>query len=219
MASTWTMITARALLLDVDGLMVDSEPLWFEVEHDFARSRGGDWTAQHARAALGKGQASALRAMAELGMRVDPSRDLVELEDRFLVRAGELRVKPGCRELLAAARGRVPVAAASSSVIRLVSAVLDVLGLAPNFDAVVGGDEVAHPKPAPDIFLTAAARLGVEPVGCVVLEDSLAGAMAGRAARMEVIAVPEWPTEGLDDVATRVVGSLLEARHILRFER
>ena len=107
------MITARALLFDVDGLMVDSEPLWFEVERDFARSRGGDWTFELAHAAIGKGLANTLRIMADLGMRVDPARDSAEVVDRFLARASEVTAKPGCRELLAAAKGVVPLAAAS----------------------------------------------------------------------------------------------------------
>jgi beta-phosphoglucomutase-like phosphatase (HAD superfamily) len=118
--------------------------------------------------------------------------------------------------MLDAARGVVPLAAASSSARRLVHGVLEGLSLAPYFDAIVTGDDVVHPKPAPDIFLEAARRLGVEPSGCVVLEDSLAGATAGHAAAMAVIAVPEHETPGIERVATHVVRDLHEARARIR---
>jgi len=213
------MITANALLFDMDGLMVDSEPLWFEVEREFARSRGGDWTHDLAHACIGKGLANTLRVMGELGLPVDPARDQAEIVDRFLARASELVVKPGCRELLEAAKGAVPLAAASSSARRLVHGVLEGLALAPFFEAIVSGDDVVNPKPAPEIFLTAAARIGAAPGGCVVLEDSLAGATAGHAAGMQVIAVPEHETPGIERVATRVVASHVEARAMLRLER
>lgn len=212
-------ITARALLFDVDGLMVDSEPLWFEVERDFARSRGGEWTVELAHACIGKGLANTLQTMAGLGMRVEPARDGAEVVDRFLARASEVKAKPGARELIAAARGVVPLAAASSSARRIVLAMLEGLALAPLFDAIVTGDDVEHPKPAPDIFLLAAKRLGVEPAGCVVLEDSLAGATAGWRAGTQVVAVPEHPIAGIEKVATIVVRSLVDARERLRLER
>src|SRR5580704_11179479 len=121
----------------MDGLMVDSEPTWFEVERDFARARGAEWTPALAHACIGKGLANTLRAMEdELGLRIDQGRDQAEIIDRFLARSGSITVKPGCRELLDAARGVVPLAAASSSAHRLVHGVLDGLGLAPYFQAI-----------------------------------------------------------------------------------
>jgi beta-phosphoglucomutase-like phosphatase (HAD superfamily) len=212
------VITARALLLDMDGLMVDSEPLWFEVERDFARAHGGDWTPELAASGIGKGLDHTLRTMHEaFGLSIDRESHEKEIVDRFLSRAHTIAIKAGCLELLAAGRGVIPMAAASSSVGRLVRGVLEGLGLAPNFHAIVSGDDVVNPKPAPDIFLEAARRLGVEPAGCVVLEDSLAGATAAHAAKMRVIAVPERVTPGIEAVATIVVGDLHEARRSLVF--
>jgi sugar-phosphatase len=213
------VIAAQALLFDMDGLMVDSEPLWFEVERDFARAHGGDWTPELAASGIGKGLDHTLRTMnAAFGLPVGPSHRPTHeawIVDTFLARAHKIAIKTGCLELLAAGKGVVPMAAASSSVGRLVRGVLHGLGLAPSFDAIVSGDDVANPKPAPDIFLEAARRLGVAPAACVVLEDSLAGTTAAHAAGMQVIAVPERSTPGIEKVATMVVADLHEARRAL----
>jgi beta-phosphoglucomutase-like phosphatase (HAD superfamily) len=214
------VITARALLFDMDGLMVDSEPLWFEVERDFARAHGGDWTHELAASGIGKGLDHTLRTMhASFGLPIDRVAHEKEIVERFLARAHTIAVKTGCREFLAAARGVVPMAAASSSVRRLVHGVLEGLDLAPSFDVIVSGDDVVNPKPAPDIFLEAARRLGVAPAECVVLEDSLAGTTAAHAAGMHVIAVPERQTPGIEKVATIIVADLHEAYRNVRLAR
>jgi sugar-phosphatase len=213
----------RALLLDMDGLMIDSEPLWFRVERAYARAHGADWTAAQAAANVGRGIPATLATMqATLGIAVDdPARDAEAIIDAFARQVGELELKRGCAELLAAARGRVKLALASSSPRRLVDAVVARFALGDVLDAVVPGDAVARTKPAPDIFLAAASRVGVAPQGCVVLEDSLAGATAGRAAGMHVIAVPEGAREGrgFEAVADAVVGDLGEALALLDLGR
>jgi beta-phosphoglucomutase-like phosphatase (HAD superfamily) len=126
----------------------------------------------------------------------------------------------------------VPIAVASSSTRRLVHGVLEGLGVLARFDVALSGDDVARPKPAPDLFLEAARRIGARAEDCVVLEDSLAGATAGHAAGMRVIAVPDGAsaasprrgphqgqqTPGIDRVATIVVRDLHEARAHLRLE-
>jgi sugar-phosphatase len=212
------VITAHALLFDMDGLMVDSEPLWFEVERDFARAHGGDWTHALAATGIGKGLDHTLRTMhATFGLPIDRPKHEKWIVDTFLDRRHTIAVKAGCRELLAAGKGALPMAAASSSVGRLVRGVLEGLGLAPSFDAIVSGDDVANPKPAPDIFLEAARRLGVEASKCVVLEDSLAGATAAHAAGMQVIVVPERAHAGIEKVATVIVRDLHEAKQLLTF--
>ncbi len=206
----------RALLLDMDGLMVDSEPLWFRVERAFAASRGGDWTEALAHECVGRGMAATLARMGEVfGFPVDEASDSAEIVDRFVARTGELALKPGCRELLHEARGRVKLALASSSAERLIAAVVARFELAPFLDAVVSGESVARPKPAPDVFLRAAAALGVDPAACVVLEDSPAGTSAGRAAGMKVIAVPEGDIGGRIFEADAIVADLFEARALL----
>ena len=216
------MIPCRALLFDMDGLMVDSEPLWFQVERDFARARGGDWTEELGTACIGQGMANTLRVMHEsFGFPVDVERDASVIVELFVARVGELTLKTGFDELLAEALSKgVPRALASSSARRLVEATLARFGVRERFDAVVTGDCVAHPKPAPDIFLEAARRLGVPPDGCVVLEDSLAGVRAARAAGMRVIAVPEGVASAeMTSLAEAVVSDLHAARAILSLER
>ena len=212
------MIEADALLFDMDGLMVDSEPLWFEVERAFARARGGDWTDDLADACVGKGLLNTLHVLgARFHFPVEPVAMVDEIIDAFILRASELRLKPGCAEILAAARGKVPMACASSSHSRLVHAALERLSLTAFFDAIVTGDAVLHPKPAPDVFLLAAERLAALPARCVVLEDSMAGVTAGVAAGMRVIAVPEHDPAAFAGKADVVVKDLFEARAHLGF--
>lgn len=212
------MIPCRALLFDMDGLMVDSEPLWFDVEREFARARGGDWTEELGTACIGQGMVNTLRVMHEsFGFPVDVERDASVIVELFVSRVAELALKPGFEALLSEARSRgVPTALASSSARRLVEATLARFGVRERFDAVVTGDCVAHPKPAPDIFLEAARRLGVPPEECVVLEDSLAGVRAARAAGMRVIAVPEGsPSAEMTAQADAVVVDLHAAHALL----
>jgi beta-phosphoglucomutase-like phosphatase (HAD superfamily) len=212
------VIPCRALLFDMDGLMVDSEPLWFAVEREFARARGGDWTEELGTACVGQGLANTLRVMhASFGFPVDLARDATVIVELFVARVAELTLKVGFEELFAEAHARrVPRALGSSSARRLVEATLARFGVRERFDAIVTGDCVAHPKPAPDIFLEAARRLRVAPEGCVVLEDSLAGVRAARAAGMRVIAIPEGPASPeMTALADAVVGDLHAARGLL----
>jgi HAD superfamily hydrolase (TIGR01509 family) len=105
----------------------------------------------------------------------------------------------GVRELLAALhQAGIPLAIASSAPARWVVGAVERLGIRPLFDAVVTGDEVAHRKPAPDVYLEAARRLGADPARSVAIEDSSPGITAARAAGMKAIAIPHWLTERHD---------------------
>jgi sugar-phosphatase len=204
----------RALLWDMDGLLVDSEPLWYLVERDFAKRRGADFTEEHGLANKGKGIAHTVHFMHQLfGFPVDVERDVAELIDTFMARTAELTLKPGARELLDRTRGAYALALASSSHRRLVDKTLDQFHLRPVFGAIVSGQDAARPKPAPDVFLRAAELLDVPIQECVVLEDSIAGVTAGRAAGAIVIAVPEGPpdAEPFAERADAVLPDLFEA--------
>jgi len=213
-------IIPGALLFDMDGLMVDSEPLWFEAERDLARELGSDWTHAEAQASTGTGLRAVVRTITtKAGARLTVDEGVAVLTERFVARIDRLQLKPGCRELIEIARAaRVPIAVASSNERWLVETILGRFDLVSSFAAIVSGSDVKNAKPAPDIFLEAAARLGVVPAKCVVLEDALAGATAGHAAGMVVIAVPEGTRDGFAAVATHVVADLFAARALLSFE-
>jgi beta-phosphoglucomutase-like phosphatase (HAD superfamily) len=215
------VIPFKALIFDMDGLMVDSEPLWFQVQRDFASGRGAQWTPALADQCVGKGLANTIRVMAEvLGFPVDVDRDAAAIVDAFIAQVGSLALKGGCMEIVAAAERhpmRLPRAVASSSARRLVEATLGRFGLVERFDVLVCGDAVSRPKPAPDVFLLAAKRMGVTPETCVVLVDSLAGVLAARAAGMRVVAVPERADDRFL-VADAVVSDLYQARALLRLD-
>jgi len=207
--------TPDALILDMDGLMIDSEPLWFEVERAFCEARGGAWTHEHARLCTGRGVPATLEEMNRVhGFPIDVEADTRAIIDAFVARVAELRLKPGCIELIDVASPRLPLAVASSSPLRLIHAALARFDLLSRFGAVISGESVARPKPAPDIFLHASDALRVSPPRCAAFEDSLAGATAARAAGMFVIAVPEgaWEGRGFEAVSDVVVGDLFEAR-------
>lgn len=214
-------IAAGAIVFDMDGLLVDSEPVWCEVEGDFVRARGGAWTPELARACIGQGLANTLRVMGDtFGFETDVERDGALLRDAFHARVGDLVLKPGARELIEeACAARVPLALGSSTATRIVLAVLERFALRGCFGAVVTGDDVTHPKPAPDIFLGCASRLRVDAAACVVLEDSVAGVTAARAAGMRAIAVPESDPGDRYAHADAVVKDLFEARALLRFSQ
>lgn len=211
------MWSCGALLFDMDGVIVDSEPLWFDVEREFLRARGCEWTPELARDCTGRGLVHAIRSMyAAFGFPERLDEDIQTIVDAFASRVGELRLKTGFASLLdLAVRAAVPRAVASSSMRRLIDVILHRFVLSERFGAIVSGDSHARPKPAPDIFLEAARQLGVPPDGCIVLEDSLAGVQAARAAKMRVIAIPERERESFIGVADAVVSDLTEVCSLL----
>lgn len=208
----------RALLWDMDGLLVDSEPLWFRVEREFAERRGAVFTEEQALENKGKGIEHTVHFMHRLfGFPVDVERDVDELISRFVARMDELTLQPGAAELLERTQLEYPLALVSSSHRRLVHATLGRFGLRAVFKVILTKEDASRPKPAPDLYLRAAELVGVPIAECVVLEDSLPGVTAGRAAGAIVIAVPEGPLEGrpFSELADVVVTDLFEAAHWL----
>ena len=185
----------RAVLFDMDGLLVDSEPLWFEVERAVMARLGGQWGEADQRALIGgsldRTVSRLLARAAAPASREDVARWLVA-EMAALILARGLPLQPGAGPLLAAldAAG-VPCALVTASSRAIMDAVLTVTGL--SFDVTVCGEDVRRGKPDPEPYLLAAARLGVPAAGCVVLEDSPTGIAAARAAGCPVIAVPSVP--------------------------
>ncbi|MSP24982.1 MAG: HAD family phosphatase [Myxococcales bacterium] len=206
-----------ALIFDMDGLMIDSEPLWWSVERALAELHGRPFHDELASRCIGTGLANAIITMREeIALPVSVEDGVRWLVATFLSRLDELALKPGFVELLnAASAASIPVAVASSSTHALISAVLARFSLSSRFDAVISGQDVIHQKPAPDIFLKAAATLRVEPQRAVVLEDALAGVRAAVAAGVAVIAVPEQRHDEFTSLTPYVVRDLFAARELL----
>lgn len=182
-----------AVLFDMDGLLVDSEPLWYEVEAEIAHSLGGEWLpADQAGCVGGPLHATARRILA----RSASPAALPDIENRLIDgMASRLRrgvpLLPGAADLLAGVQQLgIPTALVSSSERRLMDIAL--AGVTDHtFDASVAGDEVQARKPDPEAYLRAAALLGVDPTCCVALEDSRTGVAAAEAAGCLCVAVPD----------------------------
>jgi HAD superfamily hydrolase (TIGR01509 family) len=205
------------LIFDLDGLLVDSEPFWFEAEAAFLRSLGHDWTQQGAEACMGQGTPNTLRYWRDVyGVEVDIERDTERIIDVMIERAFEMRMMKGAMALIERAQARdIPMAVASSSPRRLIEAVLEAKGIRKYFRVVVSGQEVPKAKPAPDVFLRAGEGLGIALQDCVVLEDTLAGTRAGVASGARVLAVPTTPSSEFFELATWVLNDLEEAIDVL----
>jgi HAD superfamily hydrolase (TIGR01509 family) len=196
----------RAVVFDCDGLLVETESRWTIAEDQLFAGYGKTFTVEHKRAILGKSMGVAGAVMEVL--LDQPGRGL-ELWDELVDLVAPLmhgaHAMPGAVELIAALDG-VPLAVASSSPRKLVDAALAAAGL--EFGVIVAGDEVAHPKPAPDLYLDACARLGVAPTDAVALEDSITGIASARAAGLYVIGIPS--VSGMELEADLLAGSLAD---------
>jgi HAD superfamily hydrolase (TIGR01509 family) len=183
-----------AVLWDMDGVVVDSEPLWTVAEVELAAALGGTWSSEIKAAVVGTRLEVAVPTILRFFGAPDTPEQVAETSQWLLARMVELfrqdlPVLPGAADLLTALRDEgVPTALVSSSYRVLVHAVLD-QGVGP-FALSIAGNEVLHGKPHPEPYLTAAQRLGVDPERCVVIEDSPSGVAAGEAAGCAVLAVP-----------------------------
>jgi len=184
-----------AVLFDMDGLLLDTEPLWTVAEVELAKRLGGVWGDDIKAAVVGtRLDVSVPAILRHYG--VEPTSEQVADATAFLLDrmvelfAADLPLHAGAVDLIDALRDRdVPVALVSSSFRVLVDAALKLLG-PHRFDVTLAGDEVAHGKPAPEPYLTACERLGVGPARSVVLEDAMSGVLSAEAAGCTVVAVP-----------------------------
>ncbi len=194
MTPTATSVAAppAAVLWDMDGTLVDTEPYWMASEHELVAAFGGTWTDDDARSIVGF---DLLDAAAELrdrgGVDLEPEEIVERLLDSVVARVREhVPWRPGARRLLTELNALgVPCALVTMSWARLVDAVVE--ALAPiTFQAVITGDAVEHGKPHPQPYLLAAEALGVDPAQCVAIEDSPPGVESAGAAGCVVVAVP-----------------------------
>lgn len=182
-----------AVLFDMDGLLVDTEHVWFEVESALVIELGGQWGPADAEHLVGGPlERTIAHMLASVPVRVDP----IDLSTRLVsemvaaLRRGPVQWRPGARRLLSeVSAAGVPTALVSSSLRPVVEAVLDAVGRE-HLPVTVSGDDVARTKPHPDPYLLGARLLGADPARCVALEDSATGATSARAAGCLTVAVP-----------------------------
>jgi len=181
-----------AVVFDLDGVIVDSEHVWDEVRAAYTRESGGRYTDRATRDMMGMSSLEWSKYMAsELGVPGTPEEINAAVVERMLARYGEAPpLIPGAVDAVRAIAQRWPVGIASSSNRELIDVVLAASGLADLVRVAVSSEEVARGKPAPDVYLEAARRLGVEPSQCAAVEDSHNGIRSAKAAGMRVLAIP-----------------------------
>jgi HAD superfamily hydrolase (TIGR01509 family) len=204
-----------AVIFDLDGVLLDSEAAWDAARRELVRERGGAWTESATREMMGMSSVEWSAYLAdELGVDLEPEAISEQVVDRLLSAYREaLPLLPGATEAVARLAARWPLGLASSSNREVIDLVLARSGLHRHFRALVSSEEVAHGKPAPDVYLEAARRLGVAAADCVAIEDSANGIRSANAAAMRVIALPNPqfpPAPEALELADRAIGSLAE---------
>ncbi|MBV9366042.1 MAG: HAD family phosphatase [Solirubrobacterales bacterium] len=210
-----TIYELEAVFFDQDGVLVDSEGAWDAARRAIVTENGGRWKPEATRAMMGMSAPEWSRYVRdELGVALEPEEISGRVVERLL--AGyerSLPLLPGAVEAVKRVAARWPIGLASSANREVIDAVLAASGLAGVFGATVSGEEVGHGKPAPDIYLEAARRLGVDPAHSAAVEDSTNGLRAAAAAGMLVVALPNRefpPTNAALGLAAVVLGSLEE---------
>jgi HAD superfamily hydrolase (TIGR01509 family) len=205
----------EAVVFDLDGVLIQTEELWDEVRESLAHSGGGRYSEEEQRAMMGMSSPEWSRYMHEhVGLPASPEEIAAEVVRQMAGRYREqLPLIDGAVEAVERLAARWPLGLASSSNRELIDLVLKLSGLDRLFRATVSSEEVEHGKPAPDVYLEACRRLGVEPGRAAAIEDSHAGIRSAKAAGMLVLAIPN-PTfpPGEDALAEAdvVLGSLAE---------
>jgi HAD superfamily hydrolase (TIGR01509 family) len=206
----------QAVVFDCDGLLLDTEHAWTRAESILFERHGATFTPDHKRDLIGSSHTVAAGRL-EIMLNRPGGGPALMAELHELVMAEALRKvlpRPGALELADALRAAgIPIAVASNSPRDFLDRVLHSAGADDRFAVTVAGDEVARPKPAPDIYLEACRRLGADPTRAIGLEDSPTGAQAASAAGLTVIGVPFLADMEIP-AADIVAGSLREA-HVL----
>ena len=203
-----------AVVFDMDGVLLDSEGVWDEVREALVRERGGRWHDRAQRDMMGMSSVEWSRYMHDvLELAESPAEINAEVVRRMEERyRASLPAVSGAAEAVERIAAAFPLGLASSSNRPLIDLALELLGVRGLFRATVSSEEVARGKPAPDVYLEAARRLGAEPSRSIAIEDSRPGVAAAKAAGMKAIAIPHWLTErhdlSADDLRVAHAGEL-----------
>ena len=211
-----------AVIFDLDGVLADSEPWWNQIDAKLLAEYGVSYRGEYHRNVLGVSYRLAVefyKNAFHISASVEElMRRRGEIATDFF--ANRVDLFPSAKTTLEQLREmKLPLAVATSSVSASARPLLDRTGIRSLFSVVITGDEVQQGKPHPDIYLRAAKKLGISPEACLVIEDSLAGIAAGKAANMRVAAIPDRrfvdPRE-YEKEANYVLGSLSEIPALIR---
>jgi HAD superfamily hydrolase (TIGR01509 family) len=205
----------EAVVFDLDGVLVDSEPVWEQVRRQVVAEHGGHWAPDAQRRLMGMSTGEWARYLGEdQGVGLPPEQIAALVIERMAARYTEhLPLMPGAVEAVRRLAARWPLGLASSSPPSLIETVLDAASLRSSFQTTMSTEQVSRGKPAPDIYLAVTARLGHPPERCAAIEDSSNGLRSAAAAGLHVIAIPHprYPPDpaALEDAAV-VLTSLAE---------
>ena len=209
----------KGAIFDMDGLLFDTERVWQRVWHERADELGVTLPDSFAGEICGSSGQGTLDIIARCYPGVEPAVFHSEVQNEVTRRLeNSVPILPGCEEILAGLKARgLKLAVASSSQLSHIEHHMRLTGMGKYFDKLVSGQQVAHGKPAPDIFLLAASELGLAPEDCYVFEDSPNGIRAGHAAGCAAIMVPNLvpPTEEIKPLCAGIYSSLTEALQAL----
>lgn len=202
------------VILDLDGTLLNTDGIVTDVLRSYLIKYGKQWDGSKAHRIVGKTPIEAADAVVEdYGLPLSTNEFLSEINQVFSEQWCKIKAQPGANRLINHLRSHgVPMALASNSPRENIETKISYhQGWKQSFSVIIGGDEVKSGKPSPEIFLEAAKRLNIDPSSCLVIEDSLPGITAGKAAGMEVVAVPSIPKQShLYASADEVINSLLD---------
>ena len=183
----------EAVVFDLDGVLIDSEPVWERVRRELVAERGGHWAPDAQRKLMGMSTPEWARYLSEdLGVGLPPDQVAALVIGRMTDRYREhVPFLDGAIDAVRRMAARWPLGVASSAPAVLIETVLESAGLRPAFSVVMSTEQVAHGKPAPDIYLAVTAALGCPPPDCAAVEDSSNGLRSAAAAGLRVIAIPQ----------------------------
>ena len=199
----------EAVVFDLDGVLIDSEPVWERVRRALVAERGGHWAPDAQRKLMGMSTPEWARYLSDdLRVGLPPEQVAREVIDRMAARYRQhVPLMAGAADAVHRMAARWPLAVASSAPATLIETVLQSAGLRSCFKVVMSTEQVPHGKPAPDIYLAVVARLGCSPPDCAAVEDSSNGLRSASAAGLRVVAIPrpQYPPDPDALAATSLV--------------